>query len=429
MKKSKKGTGSSIKPQKISPFSSDIIDIAVDSATLYVHRALVERASPKLLARFQNDPNLRPKSVTDTADLKAFSFDVGHVLVKWLYSGIYQLPEGQSTEGDTTTFPTAYFAATLKIAFGVYSLAREYDLSGLEVLAKEQVALLGSATDVFTFIDVIEQAYPRTAGTHDAWLGEYITTRMKAALKEDQENHLVKATTFETEVVGQEEAETIPIYKLLVQGMLEACRDVVRQISKVDVQATVHGADDDPAPAEVPVEVLPEVFALAVETSNTTEVPATPAEKSTRSSDNDDWVFPSPKGKEVAVAQEPPPEPEPSVPEPTIEDDPWGVWGSLARKKDKKKKGNKAKNFSVVEGPAPEPEPEPEPSVPEATNDDMWGRLGPKNDKKKKSSIWDVEPPLEPAAEPVPVPEPEPELGTGTSTTSRARASGRGRAS
>ncbi|KAK4212079.1 hypothetical protein QBC37DRAFT_425732 [Rhypophila decipiens] len=396
IKKSKTlNTASSPTPlQNTSPFSSAIFDIDVDSATLHVHEALVQSASPKLLARFHDDIGQWPRRSPPTADLKAFSLHVGHVLVKWLYSGTYQLGEGQDTIVEISASPSPAYAESLTIAFGVYSLAREYDLSGLENLAREQVALLGNATDIFTFIDVIEEAYPRAVGTHDAWLEEYITMRMKAALEEDRQNNIGKTTTHETEAIGQEEeGQNVPISKLLVKGMLEACRDVVRRIPKIEVHLR---RPLGTVPTEAPVEVLPEVFAMKVETSNTTEVLATPAENGRTSPDSDDWVLPSPKDKGVTVSEELTPKLEPSAPESTNDNDIFGV-PNLAGMKRRKDRNKKRKEVMVMEKPAPEPEPEPAP-LPEPEpvamaepldDDDVWPTF--KKDKKKGKSAVDWE--------------------------------------
>lgn len=254
------------------------------------------------------------------------SLDVGHVLVKWLYTGTYQLREADENEeeiGPSPSSPASAAAENLRIAFGVYSLAREYELSDLEVLAREQIALLGSATDVFTFSNVMVEAYPRTIGKDDKWMAEYITTRMKAALKDDHEKNSGPSAVREKEEIGENveeetEAEDIPISKLLVKGMLEACREVVQQHAPVVIQVVPRRTDDEERKRTVSL-VMPRTWdryqreitvdhdlatpQSAAEARLETETPVVepeptaiePADKRRASPDIDEWVFPSPQ--------------------------------------------------------------------------------------------------------------------------------------
>lgn len=166
-----------------------------------MHRALVEQ-KPQLFAQFQSESSSVP-----TAYLKSVSLDVGHVLVQWLYSGTYQLWDRE---------PALSTREALETAFAVYSLAKTYQLAGLETLATDQIIELGSAADFVTCVDVITDNYPRIFGK-DARLREFIMTRMKTAL----ENGESLVMTVEE---GGEAPDSVPVATLLVKSVVDACR-------------------------------------------------------------------------------------------------------------------------------------------------------------------------------------------------------------
>jgi len=190
--------------------------IVVESATLRIHRSFVE-PFPKLWARFEAPkpfyevPSSFSSGYCLQRGMKHLSLDVGHVVVQWLYSGTYQ-PWTQ----ETPPCPSQ----ALKTAFGAYSVARQYDILGLETLAREQISLLGADTSVSTFVNIIQEAYPTTIRKDD-WLKQHFTSLMKAAIKNE-----TASTTQEETGEGTEDA---PVANIIVKGLLDACREIVAE--------------------------------------------------------------------------------------------------------------------------------------------------------------------------------------------------------
>ncbi|KAK5657623.1 hypothetical protein OQA88_2695 [Cercophora sp. LCS_1] len=387
MAKSKKGKTVGTKLE-ISPFSSDAAVIVVKSATLHIHKALVEPI-PKLWACFETPQDTLGFSSTYSsgcrlqADMKHLSLDVGHVMVQWLYSGTYQ-PLTQETP--------ACPSKALKTAFGAYSVARQYDLIGLEALAKEKISLLGADTSVSTFINVVQEAYPTTIRKDD-WLKGCVTSLAKAAMKSK-----APPTTHEEMDEGTEDT---PVVNIIIKGLLDACREMVAEAAPKAPAPTTPPADE---PKESAEPASPDSCVLPTPPiSDNSQAAGNPVEvihpEVTLRADQE-----KKKGKkDVICSHEPdsPKEPEfepgpvseaPVVLEPEKEEvvDAWAQW--LASTNTKKKKKTKSQAVqAVVEEPLPEPQPAEEP-VPEP----------------EPEPAPEPEPELAPAPEPEPEPEPEP---------------------
>jgi hypothetical protein len=408
LKKGKKCKGRT--ELETSSFSSDMVAIVVESATLRVHQAFVE-PNPKLWAQFEPPtlfsamPDTYPSGCHVLADMKHLSLDVGHILVEWLYSGTYQ-PRAQ----DAPPCPSK----ALKRAFGAYSAAREYDLLALETLAREQISLLVANTSLSTFVKVVQEAYPTTTRKDD-WLKECVMSLMKAAIKND-------SALTRPEEMG-EEVEDAPVANLIVKGLIDACREVVAEVAKAVSETYTTGpveeqkATVEPASPESRVVPTPP-------TGDNSQVTSDPVEVIHPDSSQGPEPVKKPELQPTVESQpqpisEPPRdlEPEPCREPKRKEDDdePWELTTKKS-KKDKKKK----KSAAVVKEPEPmdelvaEPEPEPEAPVPDKV-EDVWdlplkskkGKKGKKGKKKEKSEAMAEE--TEPMAAPEPVPEPEPE--------------------
>jgi len=106
------------------------------------------------------------------------SRSAGHVLVHYLYTGAYHTLEwvGPATSGDEV-------AAKLKTGFEVYSGARNYDIPGLEKLAKEEIVHLSNGIDACTVVDIVNAAYPFSTG-EESWFRAYIKGVVKKAFND-----------------------------------------------------------------------------------------------------------------------------------------------------------------------------------------------------------------------------------------------------
>ncbi|KAK0747107.1 hypothetical protein B0T18DRAFT_391434 [Schizothecium vesticola] len=409
----------------MSPFSSPIVEISFkDSATLSVHRAYLEDR-PALHATTFPSPTGRFGVKHYVSHMTDISIDVGHVLVKWLYTGTYQpLNQGPSPQ------------EALKTAFGVYSLSRRYKLPELEWLAAHEISRLKMQVDIASLLDIIEEVYPRTMGK-DKWMESFLAQYIKDAMK--------NAKTAQPAPEFKADTENVPITKLIVKGLLDACGEAMRNVAareaalaeggsvlspKLSMEDDEWGTPRKEKRHRVQKEVSP-WFSTA-----TAEQPAS-AETETTPPDNDDWVVaierveaevdwiekaPSLKTKKKKKKEptvEPEPEPEATLPqdpepiqEPVIEipsgfpESPSEASPIKKEKKVKKFKEKKAKKKSLaleaepeqlhelVQGqePVPVPEPEMEPSPEHVAVEDDPGAFTkvkkPKKKKKKEKSIW-----------------------------------------
>lgn len=160
-----------------SPFTSRAVELQFQSGHAFtVHRAFLLR-SPKIA--------LLCGPSTDSIPLGDISASAGHALVRYLYTNELEILNlGGPVSVPCNPGPDL---AALKTAFEVYSLARTYELDGLEQLARSHIEAVTSAAEVdpFALIDVVKEAYPRPVGDSDddAWFPHYIRSRIKAAFR------------------------------------------------------------------------------------------------------------------------------------------------------------------------------------------------------------------------------------------------------
>ncbi|KAK1829731.1 hypothetical protein QBC39DRAFT_225331, partial [Podospora conica] len=263
------------------PFSSPIVEITFREGKLSVHQAYLN--TPKLSALIFSAPGGQL-----SAHMKDTPLDVGHVLIRWLYSGNYGVLNkrpgvfGQSSPED------------LKIAFGVYSVAREYGLTGLQTIATGRISQLKMWVDIGTFIDVIEEAYPRTVGK-DPWVEQIVAEYINEAMKQ--------AKAGLPPVEPRAENDNVPLSKLIIKGLLSACREAMMDVtireaalakaSKAKVPKKNggnrfnSGSLDEQGP-DTEQEETPRAV------SGFTAEPPAPAEAEITVPDNNDWVMASP---------------------------------------------------------------------------------------------------------------------------------------
>lgn len=265
-----------------------------NSAKLSVHSAYWHK-NPRLV-------HMTYRSIynTEQCDIKDISIDIGHILVNWLYTGTYQALNRGPSSGPSPQ-------QALKTAFGVYSLAAQFDLPDLYSLAARELSQLKMQIDLGSFIEAIRDVYPQTLGK-DPWIQSFIAEYVKDAMD--------KAKTAPPAAEPEADDQDMTIVKLTVRGLLDACGEAMRDVAAREA-ALAEGGN-----------------AMAPEPSMEGDRASTEAE--TTAPDNNDWVIPSPQPSDQLEAQ-------PDLVEKV--------------KKPKSLKAKKKKKEPLVE---PEPELEPE---------------------------------------------------------------------
>lgn len=159
----------------------------------------------------------------------SLSTNMEHVLrrsVHYLYTNNYHTPKwiGLGTDWEEAT-------TKLKVGFEVYVTARQYDLEGLEDLAKEQILIHSSKLDAFTVLDAVYEVYPSSAA-QDTWFPQFMEKVVKTAL--ENPGALVKAE----DVSAKTNAETrIPIATTLLRGVLKVYQEMAEAQKTKDAMA------------------------------------------------------------------------------------------------------------------------------------------------------------------------------------------------
>lgn len=203
---------------------------------------------------------------TEQCDIKDVSIDVGHVLVNWLYTGTYQVLNRGPSSGPSPQ-------QALKTAFGVYSLAAQFDLPDLYSLAARELSQLKTQIDLGSFIEAIRDVYPQTLGK-DPWIQSFIAQYIKDAMN--------KAKTAPPAAEPEADDQDMTIVKLTVRGLLDACGEAMRDVAARET-ALAEGGN-----------------AMAPQSSMEDGRASTEAE--TTAPDND-WVMPSPQPPDQLEAQ------------------------------------------------------------------------------------------------------------------------------
>ena len=196
--------------------------------SLEIHSDLLRR-TPKLAmldldAAAESGRWLVPGMNPQLGSLKRISRSAGHVLVQYLYADSYRTPKWVGpTDGQTQTI------ALLEVAFEVYATAREFDLEGLEALARVEISRLSKGVDAFSIVDIVKKAYPCAKG-NDTWLPVFIKGAVRAAFETPLPPLPGKAASETTAIddasVGaQKTADDVALAKLLLQVALDVHRE------------------------------------------------------------------------------------------------------------------------------------------------------------------------------------------------------------
>lgn len=175
---------------------------------------------------------------SDKVYLEDISETVGHVIVHFLHTGIYQcLQPGEFSSREKQI-------VELRISVRVYVAARAYGLPVLAKLASLETEILSDDLDFSTILEVLEETYPRPS-VDDAWISEYLKSRIGVLLSQPG-----------AFCVGDK-------YKQSTTSIAQICVQSVMDISQA--KPTPHGFEEDPAkadqnnatPAMDPVEPIP----------------------------------------------------------------------------------------------------------------------------------------------------------------------------
>jgi len=198
------------------PYSAtDMVSIAFrDGPTCSVHYQLFDRT--RKLAAFR-DSGLRRSY---GASMQNVSRSAGHALIHYLYTNDYHTPNwiGPGTDLEEAT-------AKLKIALEVYVIARQYDLEGLEDLAKKQILLHSSKLNAYMILDAVNEVCPSSAA-QDTWFPQFIERVVETALKNAgalAEAGHAPVTTNTTRQVQ------IPIANTLLRGVLKVHQEMMAE--------------------------------------------------------------------------------------------------------------------------------------------------------------------------------------------------------
>lgn len=268
----------------------------------------------------QKSPKLKDPSPWSNTILLDISEDVGHVLVHFLFANTYQSLE---PKGST---PDEKIDSELATSIQVYALAREYEMSTLEELAKVEIEKLGKGLPFSAVLKVMRYAYPNPR-MDDTWFHSYVAAGLEPLLNDPSRL---------ADCVPKAELETLPIMDLLFKITVDlVCSN--EALSKRDASPLLEAVEKS-AGTPLPKIGSPAEAALCQPASTQ---PGQEVESESRECE------PTLKS---GLEPETVPEPAPQTENP-IQDDDWGIWGATTSKPKKKKKKS-----MKVEEPQPEVE-------------------------------------------------------------------------
>ncbi|KAI9800365.1 MAG: hypothetical protein M1825_004135 [Sarcosagium campestre] len=158
-----------------SPYKTTIYTLEIGKGkTIYnLHKGCLSQ-SPKLSALCQS----AQWNAGSTIKLPAMNEDVGHSLVHYLYTGTYQTLRSQDVGSKATM--TEYGRNVQLLG-----AARDYDLSGLEVLTKGNIENLGRDLSIFDKLDAVGDNCSNLVNDAN-WFTDYLTAEIRNAFVADE---------------------------------------------------------------------------------------------------------------------------------------------------------------------------------------------------------------------------------------------------
>ncbi|KAI0972910.1 hypothetical protein F4678DRAFT_32688 [Xylaria arbuscula] len=141
-----------------SPYTSPLLAVYFANGPPFsVHKQLLDK-SPKLSSACVNNMTLH------LADIPS---GVGHILVHYLFTGVYEYLKPSRTRCHRTD------AVEFATAVHVYDVAREYELPELAGLTRGEIERLGACLPVLRVFDVLEDTLS-TNTINDIWIQSYL---------------------------------------------------------------------------------------------------------------------------------------------------------------------------------------------------------------------------------------------------------------
>ncbi|KAK3305071.1 uncharacterized protein B0T15DRAFT_484814 [Chaetomium strumarium] len=205
-KEKKSATGADRFPEEVdmrpesSPYTADIVSLLLkDGTALNIPSPLLRRC-----------PKLPCTSIWSTTPRLEITQEVGHVLAHYLFTDTYQClkPKGLS--------PHEEAAAEFTTSIQVYALAREYELSSLEELAKLEIERLGNGLPFSVVLEIVRDAYPEPSAD-DVWFSGYLKSGLESLLRNRSE--------LSDYGIPNAKRKTISVADLLFKNLVELVRD------------------------------------------------------------------------------------------------------------------------------------------------------------------------------------------------------------
>ncbi|KAI1766142.1 hypothetical protein GGR53DRAFT_487579 [Hypoxylon sp. FL1150] len=151
--------------------------------------------------------------------LDHFTGSAGHVLVQYLYTGIYQNLKNEEAPVE------ANIRDEFEISVEVYVLAGKYDVPILKDLAKGEMERLGPELEVTQLIDIMDETHP-TPRADDVWLHDYIKSRVNSL------------PTNNSSPTKSNPSETLSMINFLLRAYVELSSEKMSTMSSVPASET-----------------------------------------------------------------------------------------------------------------------------------------------------------------------------------------------
>ncbi|OJJ88736.1 uncharacterized protein ASPGLDRAFT_31849 [Aspergillus glaucus CBS 516.65] len=213
---------------KFSPYLTKII-------TLYCREKKYRYAVPQhfveqapVLAASLNQPHVIPSLWLDKAEE-----DIGHTIVNWLYTGLYE------TLHDPTTQGTAKRQKEYRRSAEVYCVSVFYGMSGLAIQAMQYVRTFDDAVDIHMILGIAKEIFAKYPGRTDSFVGYINHLREKLSSVVQADGGFFKQEDF-VKGFGQ-----VPEFdKFMVQQMVGFYSDVIKNLKGENTEGKVVKSQD-----------------------------------------------------------------------------------------------------------------------------------------------------------------------------------------
>ncbi|GAD96918.1 hypothetical protein CPC735_031830 [Paecilomyces variotii No. 5] len=237
-------TSEKIFKPKTSPYLSDAVTLSIgyeEYEEYRVHRHLAQQ-SPVLQQALEL-PSLEGPIIR----LNGIDKTVGHTFVHYLYTGTYE-----TLMHEEYGIPEEH--AEYRKSVLTYRAAKEYQLPGLEDLARVRMDEYDSCVPINVILDVGRDVYRRLGDDDDEWYSDYLRANIHGAFEKDED-------LFSQEYFTQGLGEVPRFDKFLVSTMVQVLSErisVLQHHSDVDPSDKINGhPTEDVALSTSPAPELP----------------------------------------------------------------------------------------------------------------------------------------------------------------------------